>query len=190
MENQNESSNNSWNLSLLNTRYMFGDSLMMKKKLITALAVACLTTGVGCTTQSTSTSGSEIAVVEEKEGVFESAKKDVALKLMKFAANKSIGSVDNAKYSIVEDKELKGYKLNVTVKGLHAGLNTNVDGLDEAVDKAVAACEKTSSAMEKLLESVRISDSNFQVNIVDDTDNSIILYSATNGETTLNELSK
>ena len=187
MENQNESSNDSWNLSLLNSRSMFGDSPMIKKKLITALAVICLTTGVGCANQSTSTSGSETTVVEEK-GVFESAKKDVALKLMKFAANKSIGSVDNAKYSIVEDKELKGYKLNITVKGLHAGLNANVDGLDEAVDKAVTACEKTSSVMEKLLESVKISDSNFQVNIVDDTDNSIILYSATNGETVVNEL--
>lgn len=160
----------------------------MKKNLITLMAVACLATGVGCA--STTTSSTETAIVEEKEGVFESAKKEVALKLMKFAANKALGSVDNAKYSIVEDKELEGYKLNVTVKGLHAGLQANIDGLDEAVDKAVSACEKTSSTMEKLLESVKISDSNFQVNIVDDTDNSIVLYSATNGKTTINEISK
>lgn len=39
--------------------------------------------------------------------------------------------------------------------------------------------------MEKLLESAKISDSNFQVNIVDDTDSSIVLYSATNGETVM-----
>lgn len=189
MENQDENPNHLRNRSLLSPRTMFGDFIMMKKKLITLMAVTCLMSGVGCASSNTTSSSTETATVE-KEGIAETTKKDVALKLMSFVANKTIGKVDNASYSIVEDKEFEGYKLNVSVTGLHAGLKANVDGLDEATTKVVSACEKTSSSLSKLLDAVKISDSNFQVNILDDTDNSVVLYSATNGETTINEITE
>lgn len=119
----------------------------------------------------------------------EEGKKKAILKIVNYAAKKYIGSVDNASYDIKENSDINGYELNIKVKGLHSAIEADYDQLDDVSSNVVTACEKTSSVLSKLLSLANISDSKFQVNILDDKDSSV-LYSAIDGETTVNELSK
>lgn len=188
MANQNENIYDSWNLSLLDPRAVFGD-FPMRKQLITLLATTCLLGSVGCAKAGAdSASASVSSTTEESVNTAEETKKEVILGIIDFAAHKYIGTLDNTKYTIKENDEIDGYELNLTVTGLHAALEANIEGLESTTKPVISACEKTSSTLSKLLAAAKLSDSNFQVNILDDTDSSIKLYSALNGETIIDEI--
>lgn len=170
-----------------------------KKKKVWLIVLLIVLLGIGSCTAvvvhkvNEVTSDEEIAELLNDDGetnIFtEEGKKKAILKIVNYAAKKYIGSVDNASYDIKENSDINGYELNIKVKGLHSALEADYDKLDEVTPNVVTACEKTSNVLGKLLSLANLSDSRFQVNILDDKD-STKLYSATNGETTVNKLTE
>lgn len=167
-----------------------------KKKKVLLIVLLVVLLGIGSCTAvvvhkvNEATSDEEIAeLLNDDSEDMEEGKKKAILKIVNYAAKKYIGSVDNTSYDIKENSDINGYELNIKLKGLHSAIDADYDKLDKVTPNVITACEKTSNVLGKLLSLANLSDSKFQVNILDDKDGSK-LYSATNGETTVNKLTE